>query len=174
MLVAMEDADLVAQSRAGDRAAFDQLVERHRRDVLASALGLLGNRDDAEEAVQEAFVRAWEGLESLRDPARFKAWLGGVLYRLCIDRLRGVARERRRDRRASRPVSIPDEASQVVEASLGLPDDYRHALVLFYLHELTLSELADALGITEVNAKVRLHRARRMLRERLESRGGSE
>jgi RNA polymerase sigma-70 factor (ECF subfamily) len=69
-------------------------------------------------------------------------------------------------------VSVPDaDAGPVVAEALELPDEYRDPLVLYYVQELTVAELAQALGLTESNAKVRLHRARKLLRERLERKG---
>ncbi len=164
-----------ARAGRGEHPAFARLVQRHAADALASALGLLRDRGEAEEAVQEAFCRAWKSLASLRDAAKFKGWFAGILYRVCCD----VLRARRRDRKAlpevgrARPVSALPEAGAgpVVDEALRLPDEYREPLVLFYLQELTVAELAETLGLSESNAKVRLHRARKMLRERLERKG---
>jgi RNA polymerase sigma-70 factor (ECF subfamily) len=148
--------------------AFESLIARHQREALALAIGLLRDRGDAEEAVQEAVCRAWKALDSLREPARFKAWFAGILYRICRD----VIRLKVRDRRAMsalppRNDATADADSPALRAAMELPDEYRDPLVLFYVQELTILEIAETLGITESNAKVRLHRARRMLRERL-------
>jgi RNA polymerase sigma-70 factor (ECF subfamily) len=169
------ETDGAIAARAGRGDAFAGLVERHRKDALATAIGLLRDRGEAEEAVQESFVRAWKSIASLREPSKFKSWFAGILYRVCCD----VLRARRRDRRAlpevgrGRPtVSVPDaDAGPVVAEALELPDEYRDPLVLYYVQELTVAELAQALGLTESNAKVRLHRARKLLRERLERKG---
>ena len=147
---------------------FEALVRRHQPDALATALGLLGDRHEAEEAVQEATARAWRGLAGLRDPARFKAWFVGILYRACRDRQRFKIL----DRRARAGLPSPREASEegdrpALRAAMSLPDEYREPLVLFYVQDLSVVEIAETLGISEANAKVRLHRARRLLRERL-------
>lgn len=169
------DGAFVARAGRGEHPAFARLVERHAKDALATAIGLLRDRGEAEEAVQEAFCRAWKSIASLRDPAKFKGWFAGILYRVSCD----VLRARRRDRRAfpelgrSRPAStVPDAGGgPVVDEAMELPDEYRDPLVLFYLQDLSIAELAEALGLSESNAKVRLHRARKMLRERLERKG---
>lgn len=169
------DGAFAARAGRGEHPAFARLVERHGKDALAAAIGLLRDRGEAEEAVQEALCRAWKSVASLRDPAKFKGWFGGILYRVCCD----VLRARRRDRKAlpevgrGRPsLALPDPgAGPVVAEAMELPDEYRDPLVLFHVQELTIAELALALGITESNAKVRLHRARKMLRERLERKG---
>lgn len=148
--------------------AFESLIARHQREALALAIGLLRDRSEAEEAVQEAVCRAWKALDSLREAARFKAWFAGILYRVCRD----VIRLKVRDRRvlAARPLRgepTSEAESPALRAAMTLPDEYRDPLVLFYVQELTILEVAETLGLTESNAKVRLHRARRMLRERL-------
>jgi RNA polymerase sigma-70 factor (ECF subfamily) len=171
------DGDGACAERAGrgEGPAFARLVERHGKDALAVAIGLVRDRSEAEEAVQEAFCRAWRSIASLRDPAKFKGWFSGILYRVCCDLLRA----RQRDRRAlpelgrSRPTAcLPgDSAGPVLAEALELPDEYRDPLVLFHVQGLTIAELAAALGLSESNAKVRLHRGRKMLRERLERKG---
>jgi RNA polymerase sigma-70 factor (ECF subfamily) len=169
------DEALVKRACAGDPMAFASLVDRHGQDGVAAACGLLQDRAEAEEAVQESFVRAWESLGTLRDRSRFKGWFSGILYRVCRDALRARGRTRKALglSEAGRPAgeARPGALDPVVEEALELPEQYREPLVLFYLQELTVAELAEALGITEENARVRLHRARRMLRERLERKG---
>lgn len=166
------DAEYVALAQEGDRAAFDRLAKRHHRDSMAAAGGLLRNAGEAEDAVQEALLRAWESITSIRDPRRFKAWLAGILYRVCQNRRRRFFHEGRSI--AFLPRSLPDPsdvAAEVVQEALALPTEYRDVLVLFYLEGMIIAELAETIGITEANVKVRLHRARRLLRERLHARG---
>ena len=164
------DEALARQASLGDRGAFGELFQRNERRALAVAIGLVGNRSDAEEAVQEAFVRALERLGTIREPSRFSAWFTGILYRVCLE----LRRARRRPKPGRMEVSTvlqSDAAARVVEVALGLEEDFRDILVLVYLEGLSLEEAALALGISEANAKVRVHRARRMLRERLGAKG---
>ena len=169
MEVRIDLVDALLRPAGGERSrAFESLIHRHQRESLALALGLLRDRGEAEEAVQEAVCRAWKSLDSLRDTAKFKAWFAGILYRVCRD----VIRLKVRDRRAMsglppRGGSTAEGDSPALRAAMTLPDEYRDPLVLFYVQELSILEIAETLGITEANAKVRLHRARRMLRERL-------
>jgi len=167
--VRIDLVDALLRPAGAERSrAFESLIRRHEREALALAIGLLRDRSDAEEAVQEAVCRAWKALDTLRDAARFKAWFAGILYRVCRD----VIRLKVRDRRAlavlpPKEGSTAEADSPALRAAMTLPDDYRDPLVLFYVQELSILEIAETLGITEANAKVRLHRARRMLRERL-------
>ncbi len=166
------DEALVARACAGDPMAYASIVDRHGRDAVAVACGLLRDRAEAEEAVQESFVRAWESLGTLRERAKFKGWFTAILYRVCRDVLRSRGRARKALSGAARPAGeAAGPEAAVVEEALELPEEYRDPLVLFYLQDMTVAELAEALGITEENAKVRLHRARKMLRERLERKG---
>ena len=169
MEVRIDLVDALLRPAGAERSrAFESLIRRHEREALALALGLLRDRGEAEEAVQESVCRAWKARDTLRDAARFKAWFAGILYRVCRD----VIRVKMRDRRALS--ALPDRSGPAAEsdspalrAAMTLPDEYRDPLVLFYVQELSILEIAETLGITEGNAKVRLHRARRMLRERL-------
>lgn len=169
MEVRIDLVDALLRPAGEERSrAFESLIARHQREALALAIGLLRDRSEAEEAVQEAVCRAWKALDSLREAARFKAWFAGILYRVCRD----VIRLKVRDRRALAARPLRDEPTSEAEspalrAAMALPDEYRDPLVLFYVQELTILEIADTLGISEANAKVRLHRARRMLRDRL-------
>lgn len=160
------DEALVRRAAQGDRGASGELFRRNERRAMATAIGFLGNRGDAEEAVQEAFVRVLERLGTLRENSRFSAWFTGILYRVCLE----LRRTRRRPQPGRLEVSTvlqSEAAARVVEEALGLGDDFRDILVLVYLEGLSLEEAAMTLGISEANAKVRVHRARRMLRERL-------
>jgi RNA polymerase sigma-70 factor (ECF subfamily) len=166
------NADVLAAllGRGGEQRsrAFEALLGRGRSDALAVALGLLRDRHDAEEAVQEASARAWKALDTLREPARFKAWFCCILVRVCRDRVRFKVRDRRALAALPPPRELREEGeSPVLRAAMELPDEYREPLVLFYVQELSVADLAETLGISESNAKVRLHRARRLLRERL-------
>lgn len=175
----MDDAELVAEAREGDLASLSQLWERYRPRVLSIAVAMLGDRDVADEVVQETALVAMSQLDRLRDPHLVGAWLAGIA--------RNLARRRRSRRRADwswdavhggrLPQQWPDSdpgpdelavlaeaAASVRRAIASLPDGQRDAVELFYLQDRTYREVAHALGI-DVNAvKARLHRARRALR----------
>jgi len=175
-----DDCALVAFARAGDRAAFGDLVRRHADGLYAVVVRLCADRDEAEEVTQEAFLRAWRGLPGFRGDAQFFTWL----YRIGVNeaRRRADGRRRRADvvvvsldeqrEHASRDRSIQpaDRAERAdlrrtLDAAIaGLPVDQRAALVLRDIEGLSTAEAAAVLGVREAAFKSRLHRARELLR----------
>ena len=175
-----DDPALVALARAGDRAAFDELVRRHADGLYAVVVRLCASRDEAEEVTQEAFLRAWRGLPGFRGDAQFFTWL----YRIGVNeaRRRADGRRRRADavvvsldeqrEHASRdrwvqPVDRAERADlqrALAAAIAELPLDQRAALVLRDVEGLSTAEAAGVLGLRESAFKSRLHRARELLR----------
>ena len=170
------EAGLVARARHGDDQAFEALVRRHQDRAYHIALRMTGDPQDAQDVVQDALLQAWKALPAFREQSRFGTWL----IRIVINRCHNA-------RRAARPtVTLPDDdlvtrlpgpdtvvvAAQrtdaTVKALLDLPFDQRAALVLYTFGDSTHAEVARILGINESAAKVRVHRARRELVERLQ------
>jgi len=166
--------ELVERARRGDLDAFDALALGAIGRLDGAARLILRDPDQAKDAVQEAFAKAWRDVRSLRDPDRFDAWLHRLLVHACYDELR---------RRRSRPieveitpihdVDVPDAESQTADrdalerAMRGLDRDLRTIVVLFYYLDMRLPEAAHALGVPLGTAKSRLHRARLELRSAL-------
>ena len=168
-----DDACLVGAARAGDRAAFATLVERHRPLLVASCRRVLGPGDPPEEAAQEAVIQAMLGLERLRDPERFRPWLVGIGLNVCRHLLRRRHVETWLPEVAA-ATADPQELAEAAElvarvraAVTALPAGQRRAVTLFYLAGLSQREVAAALGVEVGAVKARLHKARRALRERL-------
>lgn len=141
------------------------------------AYSVLHNREDAEEVAQEAFARAYRRFHELRDRERFRAWLVRICWRLAIDRLRADRRRRRReDTAAARPGSVrtvEDEAAahelegRVKDAVAALPDALRVVVVLAAIEGHDMAEVGRLLRLPEGTVRSRLHRARRVLAEKL-------
>jgi RNA polymerase sigma-70 factor, ECF subfamily len=174
--VSISDADLVAQVLGGDVDAFGHLVRRYQDAYFRFALRMLGSRDDADDALQSAFVRAYRKLADCRDPARFGAWL----YQIVINECRTLALRRdRRERRLVRDDSQLDRAvdAEVLEAPFGveeiqraldaLPSEQREAFVLKHIEELGYDEMAALTGAGVSALKMRVKRACEGLRELL-------
>ncbi|HUP38114.1 MAG TPA: sigma-70 family RNA polymerase sigma factor [Candidatus Limnocylindria bacterium] len=166
--------------RAGDAPAFEDLVMTYQHRVFGVALRMLGNRAEAEEVAQEAFVRAHRALGEFRGDAKLSTWLYAITSRLCLNRL--ASGERRMARqgedallRLSDAGPRPDAALErrELEAALGraiadLPEDRRIVVVLRDLEGLSYEEIAQVLELELGTVRSRLHRARAELKEKLE------
>lgn len=179
----MTEAELIQAARSGDQEAFDRLVETHQGKVYALAYRMTGNREDAADLTQEAFLNAWRGLASFQSQSAFATWLYRLTSNACIDFLR---REKRRsalsitveDDAQERQAEIPDlrhspeqelerqESRQAVRQGLAaLSSEHREVLVLRELEGLSYQEIAQQLGLEEGTVKSRIARARMSLRE---------
>ncbi len=171
-------AQLVAEAREGNDRAFEEIVRRTYADTYLLAFRLTGNPDDANDVVQETYLRAHRSIDRFRGDAQFTTWL----YRItsnCASTFLG-----RRNRQGhdplpddspiadSRPQSDPshrldlgDLRGQLVEALRALPPKLCAVVILRDIYDLSHDAIAEELGITTSAAKVRLHRARKGLRE---------
>lgn len=161
------DDELVTAALVGDTAAFAALVVRNRERVEAIVARLIP--EEAEDVVQEALLRAYLGLSQLRDPARFGAWLCGIAVNLAKMRLRRRVLEARVV--AERSVTNGAEERELLElvrdAVEVLPTAQRQVVLMHYVDGLSCDEIAALLGSSPGAVRVRLHRARRQLREEL-------
>ena len=171
------DADLVRQCLEGDNSGFDLIVKRYQKQVLGLCYRILGDADQAADAAQESFVKAYRTLNRFRQDASFLSWLYRIASNTCIDLTR--SRKRRQADPLGQAVagarnSPPEEAvvkaqtSRLVHrAVLSLPMRYRLPLVMFYFGEMKIREISASLGRPEGTVKSDLHIARRMLRRKL-------
>jgi RNA polymerase sigma-70 factor (ECF subfamily) len=178
------DAELVARARAGDRAAFDELVVRHEDRVYNMALRMLGQPDDALDLAQEVFLAAYRALDGFEAKAAFSTWLYRVTVNRCRDELRRRATVKHtRPRPLSVDADPPDppahgaspadlavarESEALVAAAIAeLPEEAREALVLRDVEGLAYEEIASVLDVPVGTVRSRLNRARTLLRDRL-------
>lgn len=173
------DEDLVLASLGGDRDAFGQIVERYQRLMCSLAYSAVGNLSESEDIAQEAFLTAWQKLSTLKDPAKLRPWLCGILRFKASRSRRSDAREpvfRADDLDAIEEVSNDDqsasdaaideeEQSILWHALERLPENYREPLVLYYREYQSLEHVAVQLDLTEDTVKQRLSRGRKMLKE---------
>jgi len=176
----LDDRTLVEQHRAGDEDAFRQIVVRHHRSLYANALRRLGDPVLAEDAVQEALLRAFRNLDRFEGEYHLDAWLHRIVTNACHDIGRRRGRDSRLFDRACTTVEVEspaaDEglaealASVEVDDALGqLPESYREVLVLRFVEELSYADLAEKAGISEENARARVSRGRTMLKRLMSS-----
>lgn len=172
----MTDRAIIREVLDGDVEAFSRLVDRHYDRCARIAMRILGNREDAEEAIQDAFLRAFRGLGSYQDRERFSAWLTRILINQC----RTIrARQERRDEVFSHleladaelfaDAECAESAWPDLERALSqLPADQREAVVLRYADDLTYEEMARVTGAGESALKMRVQRAFARLRALLQ------
>ncbi len=176
---AMTEMDeLVARAREGERGAFDELVRRTHADTYTLAYRLCGNEEDARDVVQDAYLRAFKGLKRFRGEAQFSTWL----YRITANCANTLMSKRHKHRHDELPDTVEDTdherdpaaradamaLRQDLEAALAdLSPKLRAVVVLRDVYEMPHEDIAAELGISETAAKVRLHRARLALKERL-------
>ena len=175
------EQQLVSAARQGDMAAFESLVHLYEKRVFALTLRMGGNREDAAEAAQEAFLAAWQGLAFFRGDSSFSTWLYRLASNACVDLLRRESRHRT----AAGPslddeelnLEVPDampspqdeaerrELREEIERGLAaLSPEHREVLVLRELHQLSYDEIAETLDLDVGTVKSRISRGRKQLR----------
>jgi RNA polymerase sigma-70 factor, ECF subfamily len=169
------DAEAVARVLAGDREAFGDLVERHGAALTAFAFTRLGDREEARDAVQEAFVSAFERLETLRKPERFRAWVFEIVRNACAMRMRAADTARKREKRTGETPASPEPTplertvdgerrARLRAAVEALPEPMRDAVLLRFLGGVGRSEAAAWLEISPAALDKRMQRALERLR----------
>ncbi len=175
-----QTGDLVLRAQAGDRDAFGTLIEQFQQTVYAICLGRLGHPSEAAELTQEVFLHVMKRLGQLREPERFAGWLRQVAVRMSINR-------------ATRRVPPPSVEDEVLEGAGGRREEPldeliareraarlwdglgrlkpmdREALVAFYIHGLSLAQIAEQLDVPIGTIKRRLHTARKRLKDLLQA-----
>jgi RNA polymerase sigma-70 factor (ECF subfamily) len=168
------DGELVARTLDGDLDAYARLMARYRDSFGAYAMHMLGTREDAQEAMQDSFVRAYRGLAGCRQPERFAAWL----FRIVVNRCRTMQRRLRRNRRFTEPLpdAVPANGDpvaslewreEIARALLQLRPHYREAFLLRYVSGLEYEEMAALTSAKPATLRMRVKRASDQLRELL-------
>jgi len=186
--MADEDPDL-DRAKQGDREAFGRLVKRHHRRVYAAALHITGSHSDADDVVQEAFVRAWKGLSTFDGRADFFTWMYRITINTALNALRsdkrGTALQQKSGTEAAHVGGRPEalgqgaattpaqsvqrasEVQRVLDAVASLSQSLRVTLVLATIEELPHKQIAEILEIPEGTVAWRVNEARRLLKQKL-------
>jgi RNA polymerase sigma-70 factor, ECF subfamily len=172
----MVSPELLARCKRGDGPAFEELVRATHRRVYSLAYRLVGDRSDAEDVAQEAYLRMFRGLAGFREEAAFETWMHRIVANCAMTHLRKKGRFGDLLRDEDGPdLPTPDRAQEIAierdELTRGLamlPQGQRTVLLLKDVYDLSVREIAQELGIEEGAVKVRLHRARKRLKEILE------
>lgn len=167
----LDDGALVERAKSGDRAAFSQLVSRHQDAVYRVCYRVLGGREDAEDAAQEAFVRAYRKLDGFEGRSSFKTWMVRLSMNVSLNE-----RSKRKEPLTEAPMPAPapdperellasEAAARVHEALQKIQPNYRAAIILRDLEGLPYKEVGESLDIAEGTARVWAHRGRAKLKE---------
>jgi RNA polymerase sigma-70 factor (ECF subfamily) len=179
---------LAKLARNGDREAFETLVDLYQDKIYYFALRMLGNAQEAEDVVQETFLRVYTNLDRYDETHKFSTWIYRIANNLCIDRLRrrkptlsldfedengdttgaGYAVLSSEEDRPEEQMILSELQTTVRDAIEKLPDKYKSVVVLRYLHDLSLQEIGEVLDLPVTTVKTRVHRAREALRLKLE------
>ena len=178
----LQEQNWIEAAKGGDQEAFGQLVRAYEKRVFALTLRMCKNPADAEEAAQEAFLAAWQGLSFFRGDSSFSTWLYRLVSNACVDLLRREGRHRDaagpslNDEEANldvadaapSPQTLAEHAElkEQIEAGLAaLPEDFRAVLVLREIHQRSYQEIAEILSLDLGTVKSRINRGRKQLRK---------
>jgi len=171
-----EVISLIEQAKEGDRGAFEELMRSYSGFVYSLAFRMLGRRADAEDVFQETFFRAWNHLRSFRSGGNFTFWIKRIATNLCIDQLKARKRQHAYENDQVEEVGSwegeqqdGDEQEQVNQLLAQLPVNHRAAVVLFYLEDQSVEEVALTLKQKPATVKVWLFRARQKMKAVLEA-----
>ncbi len=181
------EASVVALAREGDRAAFAELVDMYKGKLFHLAFRMLGNSQEAEDIVQETFLRVYEHFGRYDNQHKFSTWIYRIATNLCIDRLRrrkavysldaelsdgdnldGYSMLQANDPTPEQHLVLTERQQIIANAMAALPAKYKSAMALKYYQDLSLQEISDILQIPVSTVKTRIHRGRDYLRKRLE------
>lgn len=177
---------VVKRVKKGDQQAFGELIDLYQHKVYQICFRMIGNRHEAEDLAQEAFLRAYLNIDSYDSDKKFSSWLYRIATNLTIDRLRKKKPDYYLDAeiagaegltmyaQLSADDDLPEdqvvslELQETIQAEiLQLPPKYRSAIVLKYIEDLSLKEIGEILNIPVATVKTRIHRGREALRKRL-------
>lgn len=181
----MTEEELVRRAKQGDHEAFGQLIRDNEKRIYTLTLRMTGDREDALDLAQEAFLNAWRGLPAFKGDSSFATWLYRLASNACLDHLRSKKRRTQAlgetlplDDGEVAPVQIPDTAPTPEQAAeqaevrrclarglAALPDHHRQVLVMRELSGLSYQEIGDTMGLDLGTVKSRLARARKALRK---------
>ena len=171
-MIQSHDTLLINNILSGDTAGYALLVDSYKDLAFTIAFRMLGNREDAEEVVQDAFVKAFNGLAGFRQQARFSTWLYRIVYNTAISRkrLKGIPQRSLEElpafeRTEDEPGDDEDQHIMLEKALEKLPDDEKVLVTLYYLDESSIEDIHAITGLSKANVKIKLFRARKKLQE---------
>ena len=168
----MDDQTAIQRCRAGDKDAFRHIVQHYQAEAIGHAIAILGNREDAMDAVQEAFIDCFKALDRVDLTRRFYPWFYVILRNRCYKltsgrKKQGIDSSDQTEILAPVPSVQPEETMLLERAMLELSEEDRELITLRHLDGLSYQELAERLQVPQGTIMSRLHHARRRLRDKL-------
>ncbi|ANF98349.1 RNA polymerase sigma factor SigW [Paenibacillus bovis] len=182
------DTRLAKLALKGDQRAFAEIVDLYKDKIFHLGYRMLSNRHEAEDVVQETFLRVYKSLDRYDPKQKFSTWIYRIATNLCIDRLRkrkpsfsldaelndqdstdGYALIPGDERTPESEYLLTETQQLIHQAIDSLPDKYKTVMILRYLQELSLQEISDVMDMPVTTIKTRVHRGREFLRKKLES-----
>ncbi|MGD0572223.1 MAG: sigma-70 family RNA polymerase sigma factor [Sedimentisphaerales bacterium] len=168
---------LVEASKAGDKSAFDELVRLYQRRAMQLAIRILTGADEAADVVQDAFVKAFLGLDKIRDPRRFEQWLLKIVANLAVERLRKLKHSQKvfqddypENSQGATPseIAVGEELNKALRNAMAkLPDKQAKAIALFGLQDMSQDEVAQIMNCSVESVRWHVFQARKNLKELL-------
>jgi RNA polymerase sigma-70 factor (ECF subfamily) len=169
---------LALRCQSGEAGAFEDLIAVMERPLLYYATSLTGNTDSALDVLQEVWIKVFRGIRKLKDPGSLRSWLYSITHGIAVDRIRGnISRERAEEsqledfQEAEDPSFADEDAAAIHQALSEIGFKHREVLVLHFLEDLSMAEIAKVVGCSEGTVKSRIHYAKRAMKEILS--GGS-
>lgn len=177
-----DDSFYIDQVKSGDVNAYTFLVEKHKDMVFTVAMKIAGNKEDAEEIAQDAFVKAYQSLDNFLHKAKFTTWIYRIVYNTAISKLR----KKKLDKVTLQPEITEtytldeivenldyynvDEQKQMVDFAMGLLEPQEKLIIsLYYLNDMPVDEIAEITGLSNSNVKVKLFRIRNKMQSALKN-----
>jgi RNA polymerase sigma-70 factor (ECF subfamily) len=166
------DTDCISRAKAGDRAAFAEIVSAFGNMVFTLVLKIVENREDAEDITQEIFVKVYQSIDKFRQDSEFSTWLYRIAYNTTLSEIRRRKMyfteieentELREDDGAGEKIEKELKLEYLDKALKNLPPDENFLVTLYYINEQSTEEIGRICGLTTANVKVKLHRIRKKL-----------
>ena len=169
---------LALRCQSGEAGAFEDLIEVMERPLLYYAASLTGDSDSALDVLQEVWIRVFRGIRKLKDPGSLRSWLYSITHGIAVDRIRkNYSREQAEKvqfeefQEAEEPSFAAEDAAAIHQALSEIGLKHRVVLVLHFLEDLSMAEIAEVVGCSEGTVKSRIHYAKRAMKEILSGGG---
>ena len=165
---------LALRCQSGERGALEDLIAVMERPLLYYAMSLTGSQDSALDVLQEVWIKTFRGIRKLKDPGALRPWLYSIVHGIAVDRIRKNSRREAAEQfqyeefvEAEEPSFANEDAEEIHQALSGISLLHREVLVLHFLEDLSIDQIAEVVGCSEGTVKSRMHYAKRAMKEAL-------